>query len=69
MSQFSMEESQLKAVLKAAITEVLEEKRDLLREAVEEALEDIGMLNAMQAGESSEEVSRDEVFKILEAEP
>ena len=66
MSQFSMEESQLKSIFKAAITEVLEEKKDLLREAVEEALEDIGLFNAIQEGE---EVSRDEVFGILEAEP
>ncbi len=56
---------QLKELLKAALVEVLEERRDLIHDVIEEALEDIALVRAIQAGESTETVSRDEVFKLL----
>lgn len=59
---------QLKELLKAALVEVLEERRDLIHDVIEEALEDIALARAIQAGESTETVSRDEVFKLLEGQ-
>lgn len=50
------EEGKLKELLKAAIVEVLEERRDLLRAAVEEALEDAALAHAVGEGEDSERV-------------
>jgi hypothetical protein len=46
--------------------EVLEERKDLMRDLLEEALEDIVLVRAIEAGEQTETVSRDEVFKVLE---
>ncbi|HEV3469397.1 MAG TPA: hypothetical protein VG148_08770 [Pyrinomonadaceae bacterium] len=46
--------------------EVLEERRDFVRELLEEALEDIALARAIEEGEQSAAVSRDEVMEILE---
>ncbi|MGO9117778.1 MAG: hypothetical protein ACLQPD_09230 [Desulfomonilaceae bacterium] len=59
-------EQQLKEVVKTAIVEVLEERSELIRNIVEEALEDIGMSKAIQEGEDSHLVTRDEVLNLLE---
>ena len=64
--QTVIDEAQLKALFKSALVEVMEERRDLIRDAVEEALEEIALARAIQAGESSETVSRDEVFQLFE---
>ncbi len=66
MSGEPIDEAKLKDLLKAALVEVLEERRDLLRDVVEEALEDIGMRRAIEEGLRSQNVSRGEVFSILE---
>lgn len=59
-------EDRLKEVLKAAVVEVLEERGDLVREIVEQALEDLALARAIEEGESSEVVGRDQVFGLLE---
>jgi ribosomal protein L12E/L44/L45/RPP1/RPP2 len=68
MSQISLNEYQIKSIFKAAIVEVLEERKDLLAEVLEEVLENIGLITAIKAGEESEKVSREEVFKLLRSE-
>ena len=60
------EEHRLKNLLKDAVTEVLEERRDLLRDALQESLEDLALVRAIQQGEKSRLVSRKQVFKQLE---
>jgi len=68
MTSLSIEESKLKLIFKAALIEVLDERRDLLVNVMEEALEDIAFLNAMKEGESSDVVTKDEIFQILESQ-
>jgi hypothetical protein len=63
----SLSETQLKDVLKAALIEVLEERSDLLRDVLAEVMEDVALGRAIQEGETSGVVSRDEVFRALEA--
>ena len=53
------------ARLKAAVVEVLEERRDLVRDALADAVEDIGLVRAIEAGSRSKAATRAEVFKIL----
>jgi hypothetical protein len=65
MSNLPVDEDRLKEVLKVAIAEVLEERRDLVVGLLEEALEDVGLLRAMEEAEGSPYVSRDEVMRIL----
>ena len=62
----STRDAKLKRLLKAAVVEVLEERPELVRDALAEAVEDIGMVGAIDAGSRSNEVSRTEIFKILE---
>jgi hypothetical protein len=61
----ALEEHRIKALLKDAVVEVLEERRDLLREALQESVEDMGMLRAIHAGEKSRLTSREKVFQRL----
>lgn len=56
-------ESQLKDAMKAAIVELLEERSDLLRDVLAEAIEDIALARAIQEGEGSGLVPREEVFR------
>nr|VFJ45174.1 MAG: hypothetical protein BECKDK2373C_GA0170839_101049 [Candidatus Kentron sp. DK] len=65
---FSAEESKLKLIFKSALIEVLDERRDLLVEAIEEAIEDVALLHAIKEGESSDIVSENDVFQLLEAQ-
>ncbi|MEA2561723.1 MAG: hypothetical protein QOH06_3227 [Acidobacteriota bacterium] len=66
MAQASIEEGRLKELLKTAIIEVLEEQRELVLDVFEEALEDVALVRAIDEGDRSPLVSRDEVFKLLE---
>ena len=66
MADSAQDVDRLKEALKAAIVEVLEERRDLVVDLIEEALEDIALVRAMEEAEGSPLASRDEVFKILD---
>jgi len=67
MNVVTIDEVKLKSVVKIALMEVLEERRDWLADLLGEALLDIGFGYAIQEGELTPIVSRGEVFKILEA--
>jgi hypothetical protein len=67
MTLTPLDENQLKDALKAAIVEILEERRDLVRDVLEEALEDIALMHAIEEGERSSVVDRSEVFQILDS--
>lgn len=62
----TFDEQKLKDLLKSALVEVLEERRDLVQDIVEEAMEDFGLARAIEQGLESQPVSRDEVFSVLE---
>jgi len=66
MAIATIEEGKLKDLIKTALIEVLETRRDLMQEIVEDAIEDFAFSRAIEQGMTSEEVSRDEVFAILE---
>lgn len=56
---------QLKNVIKTALVEVLEERQDLLYDAIENAIEDVAFARAIEEGESTELVEREEIFKLF----
>ncbi|MFW6163823.1 MAG: hypothetical protein ACODAJ_13720 [Planctomycetota bacterium] len=66
MASVTVDPGELKALIKEALLEVLEERPDVVAHVVAEALEDAGLLKAIQEGEKTEEISRDEVMKALE---
>ncbi len=62
----AVEERRFKGLIKTAVTEILEERRDLLRDAIRETLEDLALVRAIQLGEKSRLTSRKKVFRRLE---
>ncbi len=66
MATTLIDEERLKEVLKSAIVEILEERKDLVRDLFEEALEDVALSRAIKEGEGSPMVSREEIFGVLE---
>lgn len=61
------DEIRLKALLKEALVEVLEQRREWFSALMAEALEDIALVQAIKEGETTEIVSRDEIFDLLGA--
>jgi hypothetical protein len=68
MSTTPLDEEKMKSLVKAALIEVLEERGDLLREALEDAVEDYALARAIDEVAGGANVSREEVFQILEGE-
>ena len=66
MTTATIEPDELKRLLKLAIAEALEERREWVRDIVEEALEDIALQRAIDEGLESLKASREEVFAYLE---
>lgn len=58
MPRLSAGDESLKKLLKAALVEVLEARKDLLQEAIAEALEDVALARAIEQGEPTKSVSR-----------
>jgi len=66
MMSASIDEARLKELLKSAVVEVLEERREFVKEIVEEAIEEIALTRAISEGLATEATSREEVFALLE---
>jgi hypothetical protein len=64
--QTLIDDSKLKQLLKEALLEALEEKKNVFQELIIEAMEDMAMVHAIKEGEDSETVSKKEIFGILE---
>jgi len=65
MSTLTAQDKHLKDLLKQAMLELLEERRDLFSEIFAEAIEDAGLVNAIKEGQAGYNVSKDDVLKIL----
>ena len=64
--QTVIDDEKIKDLFKKAIIEAMEERKDLVYELLQDVMEDILMVKAIQEGEDSEVVERDEIFQILE---
>lgn len=67
MTEIALNSDQFKEVLKATILELCHENREEFSQLLSEIIEDIAMEQAIQEGEATESVSRDDIFKILES--
>ena len=67
MSTISVEEVQLKDLLKEAILELMQEGRDELEEIFAEVIKDLALARAIEEGESTETVSKAEILQVLES--
>ena len=61
-----IDDKKIKDLLKQAIFEALEERRDVFYELIVEVMEDFAMVHAIQDGEDSGSISRSDIFRILE---
>jgi hypothetical protein len=66
--QTQLDESRLKQILKEALIEAIEEKKDVFHELIVDAIEDIALVNAIRQGQNTETVSKQEIFDILEGQ-
>ena len=60
-----LDERKIKQLFKEALAEVIDERKEVFYELLTEVLEDIALVRAIQEGEGTEPVSKDEVLKIL----
>jgi len=68
MLESSLSETQIKELMKSAILEIFQERRDLFQDLVAEALEDLALVKAIDEGKDSDAVSREAIFSILESD-
>jgi spore coat polysaccharide biosynthesis protein SpsF (cytidylyltransferase family) len=67
MSYPTLDGRRIKDLFRQAVLELLQERRDLLYDLFSEVIEDLALVNAIREGESTETVSRSEVFQVLES--
>jgi hypothetical protein len=60
-----MTESEMKVLFKQAITEVLEENKDLFYELFAEVIEDAGLANAIRESNPSDRVDEKTILDLL----
>ncbi|MCY7274346.1 MAG: hypothetical protein LH702_11545 [Phormidesmis sp. CAN_BIN44] len=66
MADITLNSDQLKAALKSAIIELLQDNKAEFSELLAEIIEDIAMERAIAEGKTTELVSRDTIFQLLE---
>ena len=69
MSAITIDDDQLKALLKQALLELFEEKSEILHDALAEVVEEIGLAKAIQEGKASPTVDKADVLEALERRP
>lgn len=62
----TLDDQHLKELLKQAIRELIQEDQELLSDLISEIIEDIALANAIKQGETTETVSRDTIFNLLD---
>lgn len=68
MRAMTIDDKKLKAIVKQALIELLEEKNEVVFDALTEAIEDIGLAKAIKEGQASPLVDEARVFEALERE-
>jgi len=64
----AMDEAKLKQLVKEALTEILDERREILSEVIVEALEDVAIIRAIQEGENTPLAPKEDILRLLEDE-
>lgn len=64
--QLNATQSEMKELLKAALVEVIQEKREFFSDIFQEALEEIGLVKAIQEGRKNNFVDGNKILSLLE---
>ena len=62
----NLDERKIKELMKEALVEVIEDRKEVLYDILSEVIEDVALVHAIREGETTEMVSKKEVFDILE---
>lgn len=65
MTELNLDEDKIKQPFKIALTEVIQEQKEVFSDLLAEIIEDIALEKAIKEGEDTETVSREAIFKIL----
>jgi hypothetical protein len=60
------DQNKLKELMKQALVEILEDRKDVIHEILSEVIEDIALAHAIKEGEASEAVGKQETLDILQ---
>jgi len=66
MSSMDIDKNELKTLLKQALIKLLKERNQVLYDALAEIVEEVGLIKAIQEGQTSKTVDEMEVRKALE---
>ncbi|MHC5828837.1 MAG: hypothetical protein ACYT04_76270 [Nostoc sp.] len=66
MSEITINPDKLKEIFKSAIIELIRDNRKEVSEFLAEIIEDVAMEQAIAEGETTELVSRESIFQLLE---
>jgi len=61
-----IDDGKIKDLFKQAIIETIEEKKDIVHDLLMEVMDDLAMIRAIEEGENSGSVGREEIFNILD---
>ncbi|WP_281795779.1 hypothetical protein [Desulforhabdus amnigena] len=61
-----MDESKLKELMKQALVEVLEDRKEVIYEILSEVIEDIALAHAIAEGEATQPADKHEILDILQ---
>ena len=64
--EIRVDESKLKELMKQALVEVLEDRKEVIYDILSELIEDIGLAHAIKEGEATESVGKQEILDILQ---
>ena len=64
----ALDEQQTKELIKQAVLELFEERKELLYDLFAEIIEDAILVHAIREGEQTETTGREDIFEILEGE-
>ncbi|MCC5617601.1 hypothetical protein LC605_21420 [Nostoc sp. CHAB 5836] len=65
MTELNLDEEKIKQLFKTALTEVIQEQKEVFADLLAEILEDIALEKAIQESEDTETVSREAIFKYF----
>jgi hypothetical protein len=64
--EICIDESRFKELMKQALVEALEDRKEMIYDMLSEVIEDIGLAHAIKKGEATESVGKQEILDILQ---
>lgn len=64
--EIRVDEGKLKKLMKDALVELLEDRKEVIYEILSAVIEDIALAHAIKEGEASERVGKQEILEILQ---